>query len=274
MKTGKELEDMAYEMRKDVLRMEYHSGKKGAHLGGSLSAIELLAVLYGEIMHYNPKEPFWEGRDRFIMSKAHGAMALYAALKQAGFLSEADIAGALDGTSPYYEHPQRNEEKGIEISGGSLGQGLSLSVGMGLAMQKKRNGQSKIYVMLGDGECNEGAVWEAAASAIHFGLKQIVILVDVNGLQYGGPTEKILRAGSLKDRWSGMGFSVLETDGHNVRKIREALLFQTDAPKVILAHTVKGKGVSFAENRVEWHSAFLTEALYGQAMEELGACRK
>lgn len=274
MKTKEELDAIAYQMKLDILNMVYHAGKKGAHLGGSLSCVEILAVLYGSIMKYRPDEPFWEQRDRFIISKAHGALALYAALKQAGYLDQADIDGALQGESQFYEHPRMNVEKGLELSGGSLGQGLSFAVGSCLALQRKQNKQSQIYVLIGDGECNEGSVWEAAASVIHFDLRQITIIIDANELQFDGRTEEIMSAGKLADRWRSLGYDVTEVDGHQVRELTYALQKQAERPKVIIAHTVKGNGISFAENKVEWHSSFFTEELYQQAVEDLMQCRK
>lgn len=269
MKSRDELELIAQNMRRDVFQMALNSGTKGAHIGGSMSCMEILTVLYGDIMSYRPSEPEWEERDRFIMSKAHSAIGLYAALKYAGFLSEEDIEGALHGDSFLYKHPRYDLKHGFEFSGGSLGQGLALGAGTALALQRKKNQKAKIYVLLGDGECDEGSVWEAAASVIHFGLKQVVTIIDRNGLQNDGTTEQVMSLGNMAQRWKSIGFDVIEADGHDVLDIRNALMAQTKNPKAVIAHTVKGKGVSFAENAVDWHISYFTKKMYDQAMEEL-----
>lgn len=269
MKTREELELIAKKMRKDVFKMALNSGTKGAHIGGSMSSMEILAVLYGEIMKYNPKEPEWDKRDRFIMSKAHSAIGLYAALRYAGYLSEEDIESALHGESFLYKHPKYDLEHGFEFSGGSLGQGLSLGVGTALALKRRYNCDAAVYVLLGDGECDEGSVWEAAASIIHFNLKQITVIVDFNGLQNDGTTEQVMKLGNMADRWGSMGFDVVEVNGHDVLDVRRGLLLESERPKVIIAHTIKGKGVSFAENVVDWHISYFTKEMYDRAMEEL-----
>lgn len=266
----KELEGIAKNMRKDIFKMALNSGTKGAHLGGSMSSVEILTVLYSEILKYDVLNPEWEDRDRFILSKAHSAIGLYAALRYAGFLTEEDIEGALHGDSFLYKHPKYDLKHGFEFSGGSLGQGLSLGVGTALALKQRKNDKANVYVLLGDGECDEGSVWEAAASVIHFGLKQITVIVDLNGLQNDGTTEQVMKLGNMAKRWSSIGFDVIEVDGHDVLELREGFQRKTCNPKVILAHTVKGKGVSFAENIVDWHISYFTQEMYKQAMEELG----
>lgn len=274
MKEREELELIAKNMRKDVLKMALNSGTKGAHIGGGMSAIDILAVLYGDIMKYDPANPEWDGRDRFIMSKAHSAIGLYAALRYAGYLSNEDIDGALQGESFLYKHPRYDLKHGFEFSGGSLGQGLALGVGTALALRRRNNQDAKVYVMLGDGECDEGSVWEAAASVTHFGLKQIVTIVDTNGLQNDGTTAQVMQLGNMAERWRSVGFDVVEADGHDVVDIERALRLETERPKAIIAHTVKGKGVSFAENVVDWHISYFTKEMYEQVMEELEQCRK
>lgn len=270
MKSKEELENIAKNLRKDVFKMALHSGTKGAHIGGSMSIIELLTVLYADVMKYDDKNPFWDERDRFILSKSHSAIGLYAALKYAGFLSEEDIEGAMKGESFLYKHPKLNIECGLEFSGGSLGQGLALGVGTALALKNRGNTISNIYVILGDGECDEGSIWEAAASIVHFDLRQVVTIIDTNGLQNDGKTKQIMNIGEMAERWKSIGFEVLEIDGHNIEEIRKAFLIKTKKPKAIVAHTIKGKGVSFAENIVDWHIAYFTEEMYEQAMKELG----
>lgn len=258
------LKQIAYNMRKNILKMGYNCGPMGAHIGGSMSAVEILAVLYTEIMKHEG-----EDRDRFIMSKAHSAMALYAALHQIGKLTEDDIDGAMKKGSFLFKHPCMNIAKGIEFSGGSLGQGLSLGVGTALALKAKGNKNSKVYVMVGDGECNEGSIWEAAASASHYKLDNLTVIIDQNGLQNDGETNKILNFSDMEHRWKSFGFCTQVIDGHDVEHIETALMEQSELPKALIAKTIKGKGVSFAEHNVDWHASYLTKKLYDCAMEEL-----
>ena len=268
MKSREELEALAKRIRLSVCKMTWQSGLKGAHLGGSMSVTEILAVLYGDVLRYDVKNPLSPSRDRLILSKAHAAVALYAALREAGFLSQEDLDHALQGDSPFFEHPMRMPEKGIEFSGGSLGQGLSLGMGTALGLRKKGL-DSRVYVILGDGECDEGSVWEAAAAVIHFGLDNVTVIVDDNGLQFDGRKEDILKAGELKDRWASLGFDVVTVDGHDVEALRSAVLRAAEKPKVIIAKTVKGKGVHFAENDVTWHTGRLTDELYQEAIRDI-----
>lgn len=272
MKSRDELERIAKEIRADAYKMAYNSGTKGAHVGGGMSVVEILAVLYGAIMKYNSSDPFWDERDRLILSKGHGGISLYGVLRYAGYLTNGDIDGALHGESDYFEHPRKNISKGIEFSGGSLGQGLSYAAGIALALKKRSCSNSKVYVILGDGECDEGAIWEAASSIVHFGLNQITVIIDSNGLQYDGTTKSIMGLGNMRKRWESIGYEVFEADGHDVLELQSAFLKESEKPKVIIAHTVKGKGISFAENKVEWHTAYLTDELYQRAMEELKKC--
>ena len=264
MKTEEELKAIALDMRRDILQMSFNCGSMGAHLGGSMSAVEILAVLFADIMKHQG-----ELRDRFVMSKAHSVMALYAALKQIGKLTQEEINQGMKKGSILYKHPCMNIEKGIEFSGGSLGQGLSLGVGTALALQKKQNCESNVYVLIGDGECDEGAIWEAAASASHYKLNNLTVVIDQNGLQNDGTTDEIMNFSNMKQRWEAFGFAALPVDGHNVIELEQAFRTVVDKPKAIIAKTIKGKGVSFAENVVDWHASYLTEELYKIALEDL-----
>lgn len=259
----KGIKQYACNMRKDILKMGFNCGTMGAHIGGSMSIVEVLAVLFSE--HINHEG---ENRDRFIMSKAHSVMALYAALHQTGMITDEEIDNAMKSGSFLYKHPRMNVEKGIEFSGGSLGQGLSLGVGTALALKMKKN-KAKVYVVVGDGECDEGAIWEAAACASHYKLDNLTVIVDRNGLQNDGPTTEILNFDNMEQRWNAFGFHTQCIDGHDFEQIRSALELQSTLPKAIIAKTIKGKGISFAENVVDWHAAYLTEQLFVQAMEEL-----
>ena len=269
MKKREELEAIAKQIRLDIVKLTYNSGVKGAHLGGSLSMADVLAVLYSSIMKYDVQNPKWELRDRLILSKAHAAVGLYAALKYAGFLTQEDIDGAMRGSSFFFEHPKQSLEYGIEFSGGSLGQGLSLGMGMALGLYKRNILNVRVYVILGDGECDEGSVWEAAAAVAHYHLNNVTVIVDANGLQYDGNTKNVMDLGNMLTRWESIGFATVEVDGHDVMALQEELSKKQTRPKTIIARTVKGKGLSFAENIVDWHTGRLTLELYEQSLKEL-----
>ena len=269
-KTREELEELARLIRIDIVNMTHNSGLKGAHLGGSMSIADIMAVLYGSVMKIDPKQPDMEERDRVILSKAHAAMTLYAALHHAGFISDELIDSAMHGKSLLYEHPKKSPELGIESSGGSLGMGLSFGMGMALGLKKKGNDSSRVFVIVGDGECDEGSIWEAANAVVHYGLNNLVTIIDENGLQYDGTPSEVMQIGSMKARWESVGFDVYEIDGHDVMILQEELSKHREKPTVLICKTVKGKGISFAENRVEWHSEKVTEELLEQAMKDLG----
>ena len=269
MKSRAELESMARRIRLGIAQMTHQSGLKGAHLGGSMSVADILAVLYGDVLHYDLQNPLMPERDRVILSKAHAAVALYAALHEAGFLTDEEISHAMQGDSPFFEHPRMDPAHGIEFSGGSLGQGLSLGMGTALGL-KKKGIAARVYVILGDGECDEGQVWEAAAAVPHFGLTNLTVIVDDNGLQFDGRKEDILKSGDAAGRWKSLGFDVVTVDGHDVEALRNALRREVpDRPKVVIAKTVKGKGVHFAENDVTWHTGRLTDELYQEAIRDI-----
>ncbi len=256
-------------IRKQIVTMAYNTGNMGAHLGGSLSMVELLVCLYLSNIRYKKNEPDWEMRDRVILSKGHAAMVLYAVLSKAGIIDVNELSSFKKDGSRLGAHPSLNGLPGIEFASGSLGQGLSLGVGTCLALKRKDNDESRVFVFLGDGECNEGSVWEAAASASQYHLNQLIAVVDVNRLQYDGLTEEILSLGDFEKKWESFGWQVLAVDGHNVEQILNAYEYKSNRPLVIIAHTVKGKGISFMENNAEYHNATLREELYKKALEEL-----
>lgn len=256
-------------IRRRIIDMAYGTGNTGAHLGGSLSLVELLAGLYVGIIQYRTNDPAWECRDRVILSKGHGALALYPALVEAGIISEEELATFKQDGSRLGGHPTLNGLPGIEFASGSLGQGLSLGVGVCLALKRKSNHESRVFVLLGDGECDEGSVWEAAASASHFELNQLVAVVDMNAIQYDGFTAEIMKMEPFENKWRSFGWDVIAIDGHNIGEILDAYSHRGDKPVAILAHTVKGKGVSFMENNWKYHNASLSKTLYEQAIEEL-----
>lgn len=259
----------ALQMRKDALRMSLAAGDSGAHYGGGLSMMEIMDVLYLAIMKIDADNPYDDNRDRFILSKGHGVLALYAALKQVGFVTDEDLDTFKTNNTFLYGHPSMNILKGIEFSSGSLGQGLSLGVGSCLALRRKGNNTSKVYVLLGDGECDEGSVWEAAASAAHYNLVQLIAIIDKNMLQYDGETKSVLSMDNLEDKWRSFGWDTIVVNGHDVERLYDAFTTEHDKPLAIIANTVKGKGISFMENNPLWHHSKLSQKQYEAAMKEL-----
>jgi transketolase len=258
-------------MRGDTLRMSLAAGAAGAHLGGGLSMIEIMAALYFGVLRYDARNPLWEQRDRFILSKGHGAPVLYAALSLAGFIDEKEFATFKANGTRLTGHPHMDLERGIEFSSGSLGQGLALGVGSALALRRKGNGLSRVFVLVGDGETNEGSIWEAAMSAAHFELSNLVAIVDNNGLQYDGATRDVMSMGDLPAKWESFGWVARTVDGHDVAALVDALQAPAAKPLAVIARTVKGKGVSFMEHNRAWHHARLTQAQFDRAMAELQA---
>lgn len=261
--------EAANRIRRRIIDMTYSTGKTGAHLGGSLSIVELLAGLYTGGIRYHIDDPDWEGRDRVILSKGHAAMALYPALVEAGIIDEAELSTFKQDGSRLGGHPSLNGLSGIEFASGSLGQGLSQGVGVCLALKRKNNTDSRTFVFLGDGECDEGSVWEAAASASHYGLNNLVAVVDINAIQYDGYTTDVLDMSPFEKKWQDFGWDTISIDGHSIEEILDAYSKRGDKPLAVLAHTVKGKGISFMENNWKFHNSVLSEEQYSQAIEEL-----
>jgi len=264
--------ELARKVRRDIVDLTYQAGTNGTHIGGSLSIVEVLSVLYNDIMKFNKNDMTDESRDRFIISKGHGAMAQYAVMHRIGILSDEDMATFKKDGSSFSTHPYMNVRKGIEFSTGSLGHGLSLGVGSALALKKKKNLTSKVFVMMGDGECDEGSIWEAAMSAANFKLDNLILIIDKNRLQLDGFIEDIMKQGSLENKWKSFGWDICECDGHNVEDVYKTMsdaLKNQKQPTVIFAHTIKGKGVSFIENQYNWHIGVLNDELYKKAVQEL-----
>ena len=247
------LEKMAVQNRKNVLRL-MRAGRMG-HIGGALSAIDIMTALYFKIMRVDPQNPDWPQRDRFVLSAGHKCLALYATLAEKGFFSHTilDTYGAL--CSKLGGHPDMYKVPGVETNTGALGHGLSIAGGM--AMGLKMDGlDAKVYVVMGDGELAEGSNWEAAAAASHHKLDNLLVFVDRNHLQISGPTVDVMSYEPLDKRWQAFGWSVREIDGHNMKQIVENatdIPFKKGKPSVIIADTVKSKGLSFLENKVEYH---------------------
>ena len=239
------------QIRKDILEM-IHNAKSG-HTGGSLSCVEILLSLYYGCMNVDPKNPEYEDRDRFIMSKGHSCPALYAVLVDKGYFDKSELSKFRKIDGHLQGHPDFRKVKGVDMNTGSLGQGASLAFGLALcAKHKKRD--YKIYALLGDGECQEGIVWEAAMAASHYKLDNLVFILDHNGLQIDGSNDEVLSIGDITSKFKSFGFETFDVDGHNVDELINALKADTNnKPKFINAKTVKGKGISFMENNYKWH---------------------
>lgn len=266
----RDIESMAKFMRKKILDISHHCNQS-THLGGGLSMVEIMATLYGRILKFDKRNPRWEERDRFILSKGHGVLGYYSALVAAGIFSDDLYNSFKKNESDLIAHPVMNLDIGIESSNGSLGHGLSMAIGISLAAKKKK-ANFKSYVFMGDGECNEGSVWEAVMSAVQLKLDNLTAIVDYNKLQSDGDSTKILNLGDLSEKFKCFGWDVHEVDGHDIPQIVRAFEAKStiEAPKVLVAHTIKGKGVSFMENNNEWHHNRLTKSNYELALAEVG----
>jgi transketolase len=261
----------AREIRLNILEMAYNCNGP-AHLGGGLSMVELMTTLYARAMNFDPLDPTLASRDRFILSKGHGVLGFFPILAKFGYFDKSLLRTFKVDGSDLVAHPVWNQELGIESSNGSLGHGLSMAAGIALAGKLKTE-PYQTYVLLGDGECNEGSVWEAAMFSVQYELDNLTAIVDWNGFQSDGPSEDVIDNKILPDRWRGFGWNVIEIDGHDFTEIEKSLLNPTlpNVPKVILARTIKGKGVSFMENNNSWHHNRLTRDSYLRAKSEVEA---
>lgn len=259
------LQDIARELRLTVIDVMAWSG--GAHVGGSLSIIDILTILYFKYLDINPADPQWDERDRFILSKGHAAAGLIPVLAKRGFFPEETLKTFNHFGSPFAMHPDSNKVIGCDASAGSLGHGLSMAVGMALGARQRKM-PWKTVCLMGDGECCEGSVWEAAMSAPHFKLGNLIGIVDRNRFMIDGETEDVMPLEPFADKWRAFGWEVVEVDGHDLDQLDEALArawAATDVPVLILAHTIKGKGVDFMENNVVYHYASADSELCARA---------
>lgn len=264
-----QLEAKAREIRKSIVRMTGAAGS--GHPGGSLSAADIVTVLYFHELRLKPEEPDWDGRDRFVLSKGHAAPVLYAALAEKGYFPKEELLTLRKLGSRLQGHPDLKSLPGVEMSTGSLGQGLAVANGMALA-GKLDNKDYRVYALLGDGECQEGMVWEAAMAAAHYRLDNLAAFVDHNGLQIDGPVTEIMSPEPLTDKWKAFGWHVLSIDGHDLEQILSAIEEAKKTkgrPTVIIAKTVKGKGISFMEDQVGWHGVAPKPEQVTQALAEL-----
>jgi len=266
----KELNEIARELRCTSLRMIHK--RQAGHPGGSLSAAEIMTVLYFKVMRIDPENPNWNERDRFLLSKGHASAMLYATLAKRGFFPEEDLQkwGELD--CHLQGHPDRLKTPGVDMNSGILGHGVSIGVGLCLAARQKRK-DFRVYTLLGDGECQAGLVWEGANAAAKYALTNLVAIIDHNGVQLDGFVEEVMPIEPLAEKWRSFGWDVFEVDGHDVDQLYQAFLQCIEAqkkPTVIIARTIKGKGVSFMENKAYWHGVAPSTEELTRALHELG----
>lgn len=266
----KKLIQLAHAIRKDIIEMTYQAGPSGAHIGGALSSADVLAVLYGAVLHISPDKTMDEKRDRFILSKGHSSVGLYAALHQTGFLTDEELHTFEKDGSFLPAHSVINVEKGIELSSGSLGVGLSFGIGEALCA-KKKGLDYNVYVLMGNGECNEGCVWEAVMLAVQLKLNNLYMIIDDNKQQLDGASEAILRVASLPDVLQQFGFETYRVNGHDLSKLLEVFeqAGKKERPVAIILDTIKGKGISFMEQNPIWHHNRISKEEYEMARKEL-----
>ncbi|MEG6523071.1 transketolase [Desulfotomaculum sp. 1211_IL3151] len=265
----RDLQQRAKAMRRHIITMLGEAGS--GHPGGSLSAADIVSVLYFDTMKLDPEKPDWPERDRFVLSKGHAAPVLYAALAEKGFFPKEELMTLRKLGSRLQGHPDMKKLPGVEMSTGSLGQGLSTAIGMALGL-RLGGGQQRVYALLGDGEVQEGQIWEAAMAASHFKLDNLTAFLDYNNLQIDGPVDVVMDVAPLNDKWRSFGWHILQIDGHDMAQILQALKeaqATKGKPTMIIAKTIKGKGVSFMENQVGWHGNAPKPEQVEQALQEL-----
>lgn len=270
----KALELQAVEVRRDILEMAFR-GQGPSHPAPSLSCADLLTALFFQEMRVDPNNPEWEDRDRFILSKGHAAPALYAVLGEKGYFDKSWFPTLRRCGSRLQGHPDMLKTPGVDMTTGSLGHGLSAAIGMAYGLKLRKN-RARVFTVLGDGELQEGVVWEAAMTAGNYRLDNLVAIVDYNHIQSSGFVDNVMRLEPLRGKWESFGFRVIEINGHDMRCIVDALRLAAEMKGmaiVIIAHTTKGKGVSYMENVPSWHTGIPTRAEYEQAIRELDAAR-
>jgi transketolase len=261
-----------HQFNKDIhimgLEMARNAGRSGSHIGGSFSCMEIFSVLYGGILKYDVKNPAWSERDRFIPSKTHCILANFPALVEAGFVPREKIFSFHEDDGLFAGHPW-NIDIGLEYSGGSLGMGLSVGIGMALNAKRKKQGY-KTYVLLGDGECNEGSVWEAFMSASKFKLDNLVAIIDYNNMQFDGVNDEIMPVASMSEKLRAFGWKAVDVDGHSIEALYEAFgESEENKPLVVVAHTVKAHGIPSLENKAASHHSPLSDEDYNAVMSDI-----
>lgn len=268
-----ELKEIARKIRVDIIEMLEAS--QSGHPGGSLSAVEILTALYFKEMNIDPANPKWEDRDRFVLSKGHGTPVLYGTLAERGFFPKEELKNFRKLGSMLQGHPDMKEIPGVDMTTGSLGQGLAAANGMALA-GKLNNKDYRVYAVIGDGECQEGLIWEAAMLSAHYKLDNITVFLDYNGLQIDGPNKEIMNIDPIDEKFKAFGWNVLTIDGHSIDEIIKSIgeaKGTKDKPTIIIAKTFKGKGISFMENQVGWHGKAPSAEEAQKALEELGGAK-
>ena len=265
----KDLKETAKQIRNDIIDTTVWAG--GAHIGGGMSMTEILVILYYKYLNIKPEDPEWDDRDRFILSKGHGGVGYAPVLANKGYFPKEELKEFNHFKSSFGMHLDSLKVKGVDVSTGSLGHGLPIAVG--LALGARTQGKSWLtYCILGDGECNEGSIWEAAMAASHFKLNNMITFVDRNKMMIDGPTEEVMALEPFADKWKAFGFIVKEIDGHDFKALSEAIDFahnEKSGPVVIIANTIKGKGVDFMENEVKWHYGSIDSKLASKAKESV-----
>ena len=269
-RTNFDLKKIRKNLLENIVTAAYSAGASSAHLGGALSMIDIINIISSKFINLTPANIKNIDRDYFILSKGHACLAYYSILAEKGFFSKDELKKFEKNDSPLLGHPVLNKKYGIDFSTGSLGIGISIAVGLSIGL-KKRKSNKHVFVVLGDGECNEGSVWESFMSASNFKLDNLTVVIDHNKFQQTGSNKEILDTLSLKEKMSSFGFHAIEINGHDLIELEEA--FQENLinkPKCIIANTIKGKYLSFAENNNKFHHAILTKTLYDQAINEIG----
>ena len=264
-----EIKILSKKIRRKILDLSHYAGASSSHFGGALSSVEIIATLFGKIMNFDKDNYKDVTRDRFILSKGHGCLVYYSILNILNIISDDQLKTFEKDNSKLLGHPVKNQELGIDFSTGSLGMGFSLAPGVAIALKKKKL-SNKVFVLIGDGECNEGSIWETALSAPNLNLDNLTVIIDNNSFQQTGSNQEIMDIGDLEKKWSSFNWITKKIDGHNPDEIFNALK-PTDEklPKVLICKTVKGKGFSFSENNNDWHHKIMSKDNYDLALKEL-----
>ena len=264
-----DLKRICVDVRKKCLELAFRKNPRATHFGGAMSSIEILVALYYRIMNYKVHEPTWKSRDRFFLSKGHCVLGYYSTLHRVGFLTDEDFWSYAENGTILPGHPVINQNKGIEFTNGSLGMGLSVAIGNAVAL-RTLGLDAKCFVLLGDGECNEGSVWEACMAATHHKLNRITAIIDRNRLQQTGSHEDIMNTDSLASKFDSFGWDVYEVNGNEISELLEVLTIESRGkPKAIIAHTTKGKGFSFSEHNNSFHHGVITKELFNLGLREI-----
>ncbi len=264
--------ELAWNIRRDVIEMTHNS--HASHVGSALSCADIIAVLYADVVNFDVNNPMWDNRDRVVLSKGHAGSALYACLAEVGFYKKDLLKTYYTNGSWFSGHISHKNVPGVEFSTGSLGHGVCVATGIAMA-GKLNGGKFNVYAIVGDGECDEGSVWETALFANQYNLSNFTIIIDRNKMQSFGSTEDTIATGDIGEKFTAFGWNVIDVDGHNHKELYEALIkkFDNGKPKCIVAHTTKGKGVSFMENNVVWHYRDPQGEFYENAVKELEASK-